>query len=91
MKDKTPLPMVWSMKRKRDPMGEIKKWKARFCTGGHKSIEYVDFWNTYPPVVSWNTVRLMLDGVHSKIPPTIQFSGMYQKPFIYIRNRTNSQ
>ena len=27
---------------------------------GHKSVEYVDYWNTYSPVVSWNTVRLML-------------------------------
>ena len=31
------------------------------------------------------------DGVHPKISPTISFSGMYQKPFIYCRNRTNSQ
>ena len=28
--------------------------------GGHKSIEYVDYWNTYYPLVSWNTVELML-------------------------------
>ena len=26
-----------------------------------------------------------------KMPPTISFSGMYRKPFIYRRNRTNSQ
>ena len=37
------LPMVWSMKRKRNPVGEIIKWKARLCAGGHKSIEFVDY------------------------------------------------
>ena len=39
---------------------EITKWKARLCAGGHKSIEFVDYWNTYSPVVSWSTVRLLL-------------------------------
>lgn len=59
-KGKIPLPMVWSMKRKRDPLGFIIKYKARLCAGGHKSIESVDYWSTYSPVVSWGTVRLML-------------------------------
>lgn len=59
-KDKVPLPMVWSMKRKRDPLGFIIKYKARLCAGGHKSIEFVDYWTTYSPVVSWGTVRLVL-------------------------------
>ena len=36
-----------------------------------------------------NTSNLC-DGVQSKMSPTISFSGMYQKPFIYRRNRTNS-
>lgn len=57
---KRPLPMVWSMKRKRDPLGEIVKWKARLCAGGHRSLEHVDYWSTYSPVVSWSTVRLMI-------------------------------
>ena len=53
------LPMVWSMKRKRNPIGEIVKWKARLCAGGHRSIEFVDYWDTYSPVVSWQTIRLV--------------------------------
>ena len=36
------------------------KWKARLCAGGHKSIEFLDYWSTYLPVVSWNTVRLVI-------------------------------
>jgi hypothetical protein len=59
-KDKIPIPMVWSMKRKRNPIGTIIKWKARLCAGGHKSIELVDYSMTYSPVVSWNTVRLII-------------------------------
>ena len=53
------LPMVWSMKRKRNPLGEIIKWKARLCAGGHRSKEFVDYWDTYSPVVSWQTIRLI--------------------------------
>ena len=32
-----------------------------------------------------------LDVFKPKMSPTILFSGMHQKPFIYRRNRTNSQ
>ena len=53
------LPMVWSMKRKRNPIGQITKWKARLCAGGHRSMEFVDYWDTYSPVVSWQTIRLI--------------------------------
>ena len=54
------LPMVWSMKQKQNIIGEITKWKARLCAEGHRSIEGVEYWNTYSPVVSWSTVQLML-------------------------------
>ena len=53
------LPMVWSMKRKRNPIGQITKWKARLCAGGHRSVEFIDYWDTYSPVVSWQTIRLI--------------------------------
>ena len=46
------LPMVWSIKRRRNPIGEIIRWIARLCAGGHRSIEFVDYWDTYSPVVS---------------------------------------
>ena len=58
-KHKRPLPMVWSMKRKRNPIGEITKWKARLCGGGHRSMEFVDYWDTRSSVVSWQTIRLI--------------------------------
>ena len=31
----------------------------------------------------------LCEGVHPNMPPMISFSGMYQKSFIYCRNRTN--
>ena len=52
--------MVWYIKSKRNPLGDIKKWKAQLCAGGHRSIESVDYWSIYSHVVSWSTVRLML-------------------------------
>ena len=33
----------------------------------------------------------IIDMVETKMSPTLTFSGMYRKPFIYSRNRTNSQ
>ena len=59
-REKRAIPMVWAMKRKKNPLGEIIKWKARLCAGGHRSIENVDYWDTYAAVVSWSTVRLMI-------------------------------
>ena len=53
------LPMVWSMKRKINPVGDVTKWKDRLCAGGHRSTEFVDYWDTYSPVVSWQTIRLV--------------------------------
>ena len=58
---RTPIPMVWSMKRKRNPIGEIIKWKVRLCAGGHWQVfGIIDYWSSYSPMVSWNTVHLMV-------------------------------
>ncbi len=54
------LPSTWAFKCKRYPDGIIRKLKARFCCRGDKQIEGVDFFDTYAPVVNWQTVRLML-------------------------------
>jgi Reverse transcriptase (RNA-dependent DNA polymerase) len=54
------LPGTWAFKCKRYPDGSIRKLKARFCVRGDKQVEGVDFFDTYAPVVNWQTVRLML-------------------------------
>ena len=40
--------------------GLLRKLKARFCVRGDQQESGVDFFETYAPVVSWATVRLML-------------------------------
>ena len=54
------LPSTWAFRIKRFPNGLIRKFKARFCARGDRQIHGVDFFDTYAPVVSWTTVRLML-------------------------------
>jgi Reverse transcriptase (RNA-dependent DNA polymerase) len=54
------LPSTWAFKCKRFPDGLVKKLKARFCVRGDKQLEGIDFFETFAPVVSWTTVRLML-------------------------------
>ena len=51
---------TWAFKIKRYPDGLVKKLKARFCVRGDCQIKGVDYFDTYAPVVSWNTVRLLL-------------------------------
>jgi hypothetical protein len=38
----------------------VKKLKARWCVRGDRQLEGKDFFETYAPVVSWSTVRLLL-------------------------------
>ena len=51
---------VWSMKRKRNPVGEIVKYKARFCAHGGQTQEDVHYTNTFAPVVTWTTIQFLL-------------------------------
>eukprot|EP00980_Cylindrotheca_fusiformis_P002180 scaffold499_cov120-Cylindrotheca_fusiformis.AAC.3 len=55
-----PIMGVWSFKRKCNPFGEITKYKARLCCHGGQTIKGVHYDETFSPVVSWSTVRLML-------------------------------
>src|SRR6056300_496482 len=55
-----PIMAVWSFKRKRDPFGNITKYKARLCCHGGQTIKGIHYDETFSPVVSWSTVRLML-------------------------------
>ena len=54
-KNAKPIPMVWTLRYKRDPAGEILKWKARLCAGGHRQVFGDTYWTTFAPVVSWTT------------------------------------
>jgi hypothetical protein len=54
------LSSIWSYWRKRSPIGKLLKYKARLCVDGSPQEFGRDFWETYAPVVSWSTVRLLL-------------------------------
>ena len=51
-----PIPMVWTLRRKRDLAGGILKWNARLCEGGHRQVYGDTYWSTFAPVVSWRTI-----------------------------------
>ncbi len=62
---------VWSFKRKRSPIGELLKHKARLCAHGGQQTQGVTYWDTYSPVVNWFTLRSLLtlsivNGWHSR-------------------------
>ena len=74
------LPMVWQLKRKRDLMtGRVKKYKARLNIDGSRMEKGVDYTESYAPVTSWETVRLLLTmslihGWHSR---QVDYVGAY--------------
>ena len=55
-----PVNAVWTFKRKRDPLGNITKHKARLNVHGGQTTQGVHYWDTYVPVVQWLTVRIVL-------------------------------
>ena len=52
--------MIWSLKRKRNPDGALKKYKARLCYHGGQQQWGVNYWDTYAHVVSWSSVRVLI-------------------------------
>jgi hypothetical protein len=60
-KGQTILPAVWQMRRKRDAKdGSIKKYKARLNIDGSRMKRGEHYNETYAPVASWNSVRMLL-------------------------------
>ena len=53
--------MVWSMRRKRRiNTQEVYKWKARLNVHRGQQEHGIHYWDTYAPVVTWQTIRLFL-------------------------------
>jgi hypothetical protein len=60
-KDHKVLDSVWAMKRKRRIMSrEVYKWKARLNVHSGQQEYGINFWNTFAPVVTWMSIRLVL-------------------------------
>ena len=55
------LPAVWQLRRKRDiKTRKIKKHKARLNVDGSRMREGVHYDQSYAPVASWNSIRMLL-------------------------------
>jgi hypothetical protein len=54
------LSSIWSYRRKRLPNGVLLKYKARICVNGKEQEFGRDYWETYAPVASWTTIRLLI-------------------------------
>ena len=55
------LDMVWSMRwKRRIKTQEAYKWKAQLNMHGRQQEHGVHYWDTYAPVVTWQTVRFFL-------------------------------
>ena len=57
----TIFPAVWAMKQKQGVITrEVYKWKARLAFDGSRQVAGVHYDQTYAPVTSWETIRLLL-------------------------------
>jgi len=66
-KGKIILPAGWQMRRKSDIKSQkVKKYKARLNIDGSKMKHGLHYNQTYAPVVSWNSIRLLLTLVATK-------------------------
>ena len=55
------IDMVWSMQcKRRINTQEVYKWKAHLNVHGGQQGHSMHYWDTYAPVVTWQTVRLFL-------------------------------
>ena len=51
---------IWSFKRKQYPDGSLNRHKSRLCAHGGQQTWGQDYWDTYAPLVTWASVRLIL-------------------------------
>ena len=83
--------MIWSFKRKRSPDGTITKHKARLCCHGGQQQWGVNYWDTYAPVVTWSSIRILmtLACLHQLHTKSVDFVQAYPqakvKSTIYLR------
>ena len=55
------IDMVWSMRRKiRINTQKIYKWKVRQNVHGGQQDYGMHYWETYAPVVAWQTLRIFM-------------------------------
>ena len=75
------LKSTWVFRIKRFSDGTVRKFKARFCARGDLQVHNVDYFDTWAPVVSWTTVRLLL--VLSTLMGLATRQGDYTAAFVH--------
>jgi hypothetical protein len=66
-------PRSMGMRRKRRiSTREVYKWKARLNFDGSKQVQGVNYWETFAPVATWGTIRMVLTMVLLNNWKTIQ-------------------
>lgn len=63
----------WVFKVKLDPQGKIERFKARLVAKGYSQIENVDYKETYAPVASMNTIRILFAVANQRRMQILQF------------------
>ncbi len=66
---------IWSFKQKQYPDGTLNKHKARLCAHGGMQTWGQNYWETYAPVVNWESVRIILAiaKIHGLLSKSINF------------------
>jgi hypothetical protein len=54
------LSSIWSYRRKHSPNSTPLKHKSHICVNGKEQAFGRDYWETYAPVASWATIRMLL-------------------------------
>jgi hypothetical protein len=74
------LPAMWAMKRKRKiATRKVYKWKAGQNIDGSKQVKGLNYWETYAPVASWPTIRLIFIMSIIKCWHTTQMDSLYTR------------
>lgn len=56
------LPAIWAMRcKRRIDTREVYKWKARLNIHGGKQTKGLNYWDTYAPVATWPSIRLIIN------------------------------
>ena len=82
---------TWIFARKRNPEGQIIKYKGRFCVRGDQQVIGVDYFDTYSPITTWSTIRLMFimsllsDWAMVQVDYTNAFAQAFLKEIVYIK------
>jgi hypothetical protein len=85
------LDLIWTYRRKRQPDGSLKKYKARLCVNGSRQKQGNDYTESFAPVVQWSTIRMVnaLADMHNLKGKQIDFTQAFPqaklKDDIYLR------